>query len=216
MVAGGSRGGARGASVALAVLVLVGAAGCRQDMHDQPRYKAQAGSTFFEDGRAGRPLVPGTVARGHLKEDARLYAAKAGTDYVDTLPFALTRTVLERGQQRFNIFCSPCHDRTGGGGGMIVLRGYKRPPSFHVDRLRQIGVGYFYDVITQGFGTMPSYAAQVPVEDRWAIAAYIRALQLSQNARLADVPAAEKAKLERGEAPGAAGAPAGGGHGGAS
>ena len=190
-------------AVALAVLFPV-VSGCRNDMHDQPKYKPLAASSLFKDGRAARPLVPGTVARGHLDEDAALVTGRTDAGYADTLPFPLTAKVLERGRERFNIYCSPCHDRVGGGGGMIVQRGYKRPSSFHVERLRGIPVGYFFEVATHGFGAMPSYATQVPARDRWAIAAYIRALQLSQHAALTDVPAGERGSLETG-------APAGGG-----
>ena len=177
------------------VVALLLAAGCRQDMHDQPKYKPLKSSTFFEDGRDSRPLIPDTVARGHLDDDALLYTGKSGTAFATEFPFPVTRDVLAHGQERFNIYCSPCHDRTGGGDGMIVRRGYRRPPSFHIDRLRGSPPGYFFDVITHGFGAMPDYAAQVPVHDRWAIVSYIRALQLSQHATLADVPAAEQSAL---------------------
>jgi len=177
-----------------AVLLLL-TAGCRQDMHDQPRYKPLARSSFFEDGRASRPLVAGTVARGHLHEDTRLYTGKEGDDPITKFPFPITKAILERGQQRFNIFCSPCHDRAGTGLGMVVRRGLRRPPSYHIDRLRAAQVGYLYDVITNGFGAMPDYAAQIQPQDRWAIVAYIRVLQRSQNAKLADVPADKRAAL---------------------
>jgi mono/diheme cytochrome c family protein len=177
------------------VLALLLTAGCRQDMHDQPKYKPLKSSTFFEDGRTSRPLVADTVARGHLDDDALLYTGKAGAAFGTEFPFAITGDVLVRGQERFNIYCSPCHDRSGGGNGMIVRRGYRRPPSFHIDRLRAAPAGYFFDVITHGFGVMPDYSSQVPVSDRWAIVAYVRALQLSQHATLSDVPAAEQSKL---------------------
>ena len=171
--------------------------GCRQDMHDQPKYEPLEASQFFEDGRSARPLVPDTVARGHLKVDEHLYTGKSGEVHASTFPFPVTRQVLERGKERYNIFCSPCHDRVGAGQGMVVRRGYTRPNSFHTDRLRQAPPGYFYDAIGNGFGVMPAYAAQIPVQDRWAIVAYIRALQLSQRAVLTDVPSQERAKLER-------------------
>ena len=177
------------------VLVLLLTTGCRQDMHDQPRYKPLARSSFFEDGRASRPLVAGTVARGHLHEDTRLYTGKEGDDPIAKFPFPITKALLERGQQRFNIYCSPCHDRAGTGLGMVVRRGLRRPPSYHIDRLRAAPVGYFFDVITNGFGAMPDYAAQVQPQDRWAIVAYIRVLQRSQNAKLADVPPDKRAAL---------------------
>jgi cbb3-type cytochrome c oxidase subunit III len=178
-----------------AMLLLALVAGCRQDMHDQPKYKPLKSSAFFEDGRDSRPLVADTVARGHLDDDALLYTGKIGTAFATEFPFPATADVLVRGQERFNIYCTPCHDRTGGGNGMIVRRGYRRPPSFHIDRLRAAPAGYFFDVITHGFGVMPDYSSQVPVSDRWAIVSYVRVLQLSQHATLIDVPAAEQSKL---------------------
>jgi len=165
-------------------------------MADQPRYKPLSQSSFFGDDRSARLLVSGTVARGHLNADEQFYTGKSGEEPISTLPVALTKELLARGQGRFNIFCSPCHDRTGSGEGMIVRRGYRPPPSYHIDRLRQAPVSHFFDVMTNGFGAMPDYAAQIPPADRWAVAAYIRALQLSQNATLADVPAEERQKLE--------------------
>ena len=177
------------------VLGLLLVAGCRQKMADQPRYEPLVRSTFFEDGRAARPLVEGTVARGELRGDELLYAGKEGGKPADLFPFPVTLAVLTRGQQRYNIFCSPCHDRVGTGQGMIVLRGYRAPASFHMDRLRQAPAGYFFDVISNGFGVMPDYAQQVHPEDRWAIVAYIRALQLSQHATLADVPEGQRQQL---------------------
>jgi Cytochrome C oxidase, cbb3-type, subunit III len=179
----------------ICVLALLLTTGCRQDMHDQPRYKPLARSSFFEDGRASRPLVAGTIARGHLHEDTRLYTGKEGDDPITKFPFPVTTALLERGQQRFNIYCSPCHDRAGTGLGMVVRRGLRRPPSYHIDRLRAAPVGYFFDVITNGFGAMPDYAAQIEPQDRWAIVAYIRVLQRSQNAKLADVPPDKRAAL---------------------
>ena len=170
--------------------------GCRQDMHDQPKYEPLEASQFFADGRSARPLVPDTVARGQLKPDEHLYSGKSGDAHVTTFPFPVTRQVLERGKERYIIFCSPCHDRVGSGQGMVVRRGYTRPNSFHTDRLRQAPPGYFFDAITNGFGVMPAYAAQVSVRDRWAIIGYIRALQLSQRAALSDVPPEERAKLQ--------------------
>ncbi len=168
---------------------------CQQQMADQPRYKPLARSTFFGDERSARPLVEGTVARGHLEADELLYKGTIHGKPADIFPFPITKQVLLRGQERFNIFCSPCHDRMGTGQGMIVRRGYRAPPSYHIDRLRSAPVGHFFAVITHGFGIMPDYAAQVPVRDRWAIIAYIRALQLSENARIADVPEKERATL---------------------
>jgi hypothetical protein len=175
---------------ALAVL-----AGCRQQMADQPRYEPLGPSSFFEDGRAARPLVEGTVARDQLREDELLYSGKEGGKPVNRFPFPVTLAEFKRGQERFNIFCSPCHDRVGTGQGMIVRRGYRAPPSFHIDRLRQAPAGYFFDVMTSGFGVMPDYAQQIQPEDRWAIVAYIRALLLSQKARLADVPPDQREQL---------------------
>ncbi len=172
-------------------------AGCRQDMHDQPKFKGFRPSAFFADGRSVRPLVPGTVARGHLNDDALLYTGKIGENFSPEFPFPVTRAVLERGQERYNIFCSPCHDRVGTGQGMIVQRGYKQPPSFHQDRLRQQPPGYFFHVIGNGFGVMPDYAAQIPVRDRWAIVAYIRALQLSQHVPVAELSPQERPKLDQ-------------------
>lgn len=162
-------------------------AGCRQDMHDQPRYEPLEASPFFADGRAARTQVEGTVARGQLRTDEHFYTGKVNDVLVDTMPFAVSLDVLARGQNRYNIFCAPCHDRVGTGQGMIVRRGFRRPPSFHITRLREAPVGHYFDVITHGFGAMLDYAAQLQPRDRWAIAAYIRALQLSQHATLDDV-----------------------------
>ena len=183
----------------LVLLMLGAAAGCRQDMHDQPKYEPFEASTFFPDGRASRPLVPGTVARGQLREDTHLYEGKVGGKPAETFPFPIDLKTLERGQQRYNIYCSPCHDRVGNGDGMVVRRGFRRPPSYHIERLRQAPPGYLYDVIANGFGAMQDYAAQIPVRDRWAIVAYVRALQLSQNAALNDVPVTERQNLRGGE-----------------
>ena len=188
----------RASALSLTVLFL---AGCRQDMHDQPKYIPLRPSEFFADGRSERPLIDGTVARGHLNDDAAYYQGK-GPDGkpVNDFPFAVTKDVVLRGQSRFNIYCAPCHDRLGNGDGMIVRRGYRKPPSYHIDRLRQVPNGYIYDVITNGFGAMPDYAAQVDPRDRWAIVAYVRALQLSQNATLNDVPAEARGQLSPGAA----------------
>ncbi len=171
---------------------------CQQDMARQPSYRPFAPSTFFADGRSARHLVPGTVARGQLKTDTHLYAGQANGKLVDTFPFPVTRAVLERGQERYNIYCSPCHGRIGNGEGIVVQRGFQRPASFHIDRLREAPVGYFFNAITNGFGTMYDYAARIKPADRWAIVAYIRALQFSQHATLADVPAEEQRRLLEG------------------
>jgi hypothetical protein len=165
-------------------------------MHDQPRFEPLEPSDFFEDNRSARPYVRGTVARGGLRQDEHLYRGRVGGELADTIPFSVTRQTLERGRERFDIFCAPCHGRLGTGQGVIVQRGFRPPPSFHEDRLREMPVGHFFDVITNGFGTMKDYASRVPVEDRWAISAYIRALQFSQNANLDDVPSAERQRLE--------------------
>ena len=179
--------------VAAAILL---AAGCRQDMHNQPKYRPLRASAFFENGSSARPLVEGTVARGLLNEDTAFFTGKEGTALVTDLPFPVTQEVLDRGQERFNIFCAPCHDRTGSGNGMVVQRGYRQPPSMHIDRLRQAEVGHFFDVMTNGFGAMPDYRAQISPRDRWNIVAYIRALQLSQHAQRADIPGGDPTKVQ--------------------
>ncbi len=177
---------------ASAILLL----GCRQDMHDQPRYKPLAGTAFFGDGRSERPVVPGTVARGHLHTDAARYTGKVGGQDVTEFPFPITRADVLRGQQRFNIYCSPCHSRIGDGNGLIVQRGYVKAGDYHTQRLLDAPVGHFFDVITNGYGAMPNYAARVDPDDRWRIAAYIRVLQLSENATIQDVPAKDAGPLE--------------------
>jgi len=186
----------RGLLAACCVAAGLLAAGCRQDMHDQPRFKPYAKNDFFADKRSARPLVDGTIARGHLREDAVLYTGKAAGKPAGTFPFPVTADVMARGRERFDIFCSPCHGRTGAGDGMIVQRGYRKPPTFHQDRLRQAAPGYTYDVITNGFGAMPDYAQQIPVRDRWAIVAYITALQRSQHAAADRLPAEARAALD--------------------
>ena len=170
------------------LLAIVALAGCRIDMHVQPKVLPLSHSDFFDDGRGSRSLVPGTIARGQLRDDPYLYTGMIDGKPGDMMPFPATREVLERGRERFNIYCAPCHSRLGDGNGMIVQRGFRRPPSYHTPALRQAPLGHFYDVITNGFGAMPDYSSQVPVNDRWAIAAYIRVLQLSQNATAADIP----------------------------
>lgn len=179
-----------------AVTCVMLAAGCHRDMRDQPRYDTYEASEFFSDGQSARPLVAGTVARGQLREDEVFYTGKRDDKFVAELPMEVDRAFLERGQNRFNIYCTPCHAAAGTGDGMIVQRGFRRPPSYHIDRLRNAPAGHFYDVISQGFGAMPSFAIQLEPRDRWAIAAYIRALQLSQNASLEDVPASERKQFE--------------------
>ena len=190
----------RPAALALCLASALGAA-CRQDMHDQPRVKPLARSDFFDDKRASRPPVEGTVARGQLRDDEHLYTGKVGKELATTYPFPITAQVLARGRERFTIYCTPCHGQLGMGEGMVVRRGFKRPTSFHIDRLREAPPGYFFDVMTNGFGAMSDYSAQVPVDDRWAIAAYIRALQISQHVSVADLPDKARAELGRGAAP---------------
>jgi mono/diheme cytochrome c family protein len=163
-------------------------AACRQDMHDQPKYKPQRGSSFFADGRSNRPLLPGTIARGRLITDELLATGKVNGEFSKVFPHEITAATLERGASRYAVFCTPCHDATGSGGGIVVQRGMKQPVSFHIDRLREAAPGYYFDVMTNGFGAMYDYADRISVEDRWAIAAYIRVLQKAQNAKFADVP----------------------------
>jgi mono/diheme cytochrome c family protein len=170
---------------------------CRQDMHDQPKYEPLERSTFFPNGMASRPPVEGTIARGQLVTDVARATGKTGKDYASN-PLPRSVETFTRGRERFDIYCAPCHDRAGTGNGMIVERGFKQPTSFHDDRLRQVADGYLFETITQGFGVMPSYAQQIPMDDRWAIAAWVRVLQRSQNATLGDVPAGDRAKLEAG------------------
>ena len=176
---------------AIAMLV----SGCRLDMHAQPKYLPYEPTTFFGDGRSERQPVPGTVARGHLRLDELLYTGKENGVLADKFPFPITREDLERGRERYNIYCTPCHDYTGTGNGMIVQRGFPPPPSFHIDRLRAAPAGHFFDVITNGDGAMYNYAARVEPEDRWRIAAYIRVLQLSRHASVDEVPASERQSL---------------------
>jgi mono/diheme cytochrome c family protein len=179
----------------MAVVCAALAPGCRQDMHNQPKILPQAANPFFPDDRGGRPLNAGTVSRDAPSGDAAYLTGKDGGQAVRQAPVPVSAAVLARGRERYDVFCSPCHDRVGTGQGMIVQRGYRRPPSFHIERLRQEADGYFFVTITNGFGVMPNYAQQVPVADRWAITLYIRALQLSQAATLNDVPEAERARL---------------------
>jgi mono/diheme cytochrome c family protein len=184
-----------GALFGLGLCLLV-AGGC-QKMAGQPYYRPYEDSSFFADGTSARPIPDDTVARGNLRDDPVLFSGKSNGADVDQFPFPVDRQVLDRGRDRFSIFCAPCHGLSGYGDGMIVQRGFLPPPSFHTDRLRQAPVGHFFDVATNGFGAMPPYADQVPVRDRWAIVAYIRALQLSQDAGLDDVPPDQRAALER-------------------
>ena len=177
---------------------LIALSGCRNEMYDQAKTKPLSEGTFFPNGQNARPLPKGTVARGFLREDKAMYAGIAPSgSFVSESPVPLTKELLERGHQRFDIFCSPCHGKQGNGLGMIVQRGFKQHSSFHVDRLREQPIGYFFDVMTQGFGQMSSYASQVPPEDRWAIAVYLRALQLSQHAPVAELSADDRKKVSQ-------------------
>jgi hypothetical protein len=181
-----------------AIFLLFMGSGCelRQAMYNQEKYEPLEASNFFDDGMSFRDQVTGTVARGELRLDAHYYQGMVEGSLASTIPVTVTKELLERGQERYDIFCSPCHDQTGSGNGMIVKRGLKQPPSFHQQRLRDIPVGHFFDVITNGFGVMYSYASRVPVEDRWAIAAYIKVLQLSQNVEFDQLPAEDQRQLQ--------------------
>jgi mono/diheme cytochrome c family protein len=206
----------------LMFLLLLFTLGCQQKMAQQPKYLPLQRSEFFTDSRSARPLEPGTVARGQLRTDTHFFlgqglspgrqrmgvAAMVGLSfqnpylammpmvtqsrYVETFPFPVTEQVLQRGQERFIVYCAVCHDTAGYGNGIIVQRGFTRPPTYHQDRLRSAPVGYIYDVVTNGYGSMPDYAAMIPPRDRWAIVAYVRALQLSQYAALKDLPEKER------------------------
>jgi mono/diheme cytochrome c family protein len=183
--------------VVLAATVLV--AGCRQDMHDAPRYDPLEASVTFADGASARMLVEGTVPRGMLNDDELLHKGTASGQPATMFPFAITRADLDRGEERYNIYCAPCHSRTGDGNGMVVQRGFRQPPSLHTDRLRQAAPGVVFDRITNGFGVMPDYRAQIPVDDRWRIVAYVKALQLSQQGATTDLSADDLARLQAGE-----------------
>jgi mono/diheme cytochrome c family protein len=187
-------GGTRVVLVAMLLLVLTTA--CRQKMANQPRYDPLEASDFFADGMSARPRVPNTVARGELSTNPFFDTGKIDGAEADGFPFAVTLGTINRGEERFNIYCSECHGRVGDGHGMIPARGYRRPPSFHTAALRNARTGHFFDVMTNGFGSMPPYGTMIPPEDRWAIVAYIRALQLSQNATVNDVPPADRARLD--------------------
>ena len=186
-------------SFALSLLSAFGIAGCnytlRQDMANQPRVNPQAPSDFFADGRSERPAIENTVARGSLENDDLMVPKDS-----NAFPLPLTKELLQRGQERYGIFCTPCHGIQGDGQGMVAMRGMKHPPSYHQDRLRAVPNGYLYDVVTNGFGAMYGYSAQIPPKDRWAIVAYVRALQLSRNAPVGELPAGLKEKLMAGGA----------------
>lgn len=184
---------ARVRAVVCAAACIVVLGGCRQDMAQQPKYRPLAPNDFFGDGRSERPLLENTVARGSIAND-ELFVPKDSNNF----PVPVTQEVVERGEERYKIFCTPCHGLQGDGNGMVSMRGMKHPPSYHQERLRQVPHGYLYDVIANGFGAMSGYAAQIPPRDRWAIIAYLRALQLSRNAPAADLPADVRAKLTAG------------------
>ena len=181
---------AMGAMVAMVML-----AGCRQDMHDQPKFFPQRGTSFYADGRSVRPQVENTVARNQLHEDSYFFTGLQNGKEGDGVPAELTLNaeMIERGQERYNVYCTPCHSRVGNGDGMIVQRGYRPAGNFHTDRLRNAPLGHFFAVMSNGYGAMPDYASQLTPEDRWAVAVYVRALQLSQNAKQGDVPAGQHA-----------------------
>lgn len=188
---------ARKAAFALwAAVAATTVVGCTQHMEDQPRYEPYEKGNFFGDGLSAREPVPGTIARGQLRLDLHLYEGKVDGKLAETFPEPVDRATLDRGRERFDIFCSVCHDRAGTGGGMVVLRGFPSPPSLHIERLRKAPPGHFFDVITNGLGRMPSYKSQIPVRDRWAIVAYVRALQLSQHADAAELSQADRRQLE--------------------
>jgi hypothetical protein len=172
---------------ALALVAVAGLAGCRQDMHNQPKFIPQRGTDFFADGRSARPQVENTVARGQLHEDAYFYTGMIDGAEGTVMPFPVNPTVMAKGQERYNIYCTPCHSRVGNGAGMIVQRGYAQAGNFHTARLQAAPLGHFFNVITNGYGAMPDYAAQLTPSERWAVVAYIKALQLSQNATVEDV-----------------------------
>ena len=165
-------------------------------MHDQPKFKGYRKTSFFADKRSARPVIEDTVARGQLRSDERFFTGKEDGKPLVDLPVPVTSALLSRGRERYDIFCAPCHDHTGTGLGTVVRRGFRRPNSFHIDRLRESPAGYYYDVMANGFGAMSDYSAQIEADDRWAIVAYIRALQLSQRASLADVPESERGRLD--------------------
>lgn len=179
-------------------LLAVGVVGCNTDMWQQPKTKTMSESTFYPDGQTARPLLKGTIAREHLREDTAFFSGMKDGKLITEFPIPVTKKLLDRGQERFNIYCSPCHGQIGDGNGMISQRGFalRRPPgNYHTERLRKMPIGHFYDVITNGYGTMYSYASRIEPQDRWAVVAYIRALQLSQYAEPKDADPAELQKL---------------------
>lgn len=199
----GASPGARACLLVAGLALAAASAGCRQDMHDTPRYEPLQESEFFADRRASRPVPDGTVARGLLRANDVFYTGMAEGATVERIPMAISADIVARGRDRYDVYCAPCHGQTGEGNGMIVQRGYKAPPSLHDPRLRNERAGYFFDVISRGFGQMPDYAAQVSPKDRWAIVSYIRALQLSQFTTIDDVPESERKGLDSAPAAGA-------------
>ena len=178
----------RGAAISCAMAAMLAMAGCRADMQDQPRMFPQRGTDFFADGRSVRPQLANTIARGQMHEDSYFYTGMQDGKEGNALPFPVTMALMERGQERYNLYCTPCHSRVGNGEGMIVQRGYRPAGNFHTDRLMNAPLGHFFNVMTNGYGAMPEYASQVAPADRWAIVAYIKALQLSQAAKISDAP----------------------------
>lgn len=180
--------------MAVACLAAIAAA-CRQDMHDQPSYMPLEASSFFKDGTSARPLPDGVVARGQLRDDELLYTGKVGGEPSAELPFPADEALMARGRETYDAFCSHCHGRAGNADGMVVQRGFTKPPAFTVEKLMKAPIGHFFDVITNGFGAMPDHAAQIAVRDRWAIAVYVRALQASASGTITDVPHAQRGRL---------------------
>jgi mono/diheme cytochrome c family protein len=170
---------------------------CRQDMQEQPKYKPLAPSKFFADGRSARPIPAHTIARDELNDNDSFHTGEINGAFLDTIPLPVNLQLLQRGHDRYNIFCSPCHGEVGDGLGMVARRGFQIPANLHTDRLRAVPPGYIYQVITNGYGAMPDHGDQIPVRDRWAIVAFVRALQLSHHATLADVPPPERQQLEK-------------------
>jgi len=192
------------------VLLALGVSACRQDMHDAPRYEAYEANSFYADGRASRETPGGTVARGWERADDLFYTGRdSAGEPSEQIPMPVTAQDMQRGRDRYNVYCTPCHGILGDGQGMVVQRGLKRAATYHDERLRGVKVGYLYDVVTNGFGAMQGYAEQIPARDRWLIVAYVRALQLSQHAQVAEVPSDKRAELDRPATAPAAAAPAG-------
>jgi mono/diheme cytochrome c family protein len=185
----------RWTALCAALLCMLLVEGCRLDMHIEPRYDWDSASSYFPDGRSERPMVPGTVARGHLRIDELLYTGKTNGQYANVFPFSITKKDLDRGQQRYDIYCTPCHGFTGNANGLVVQRGFPAPPDYHSPKIMAMPVGQFFSVMTNGFGAMYSFAYRISVKDRWRIAAYIRVLQLSQNVNVKQISPAERLRL---------------------